>query len=256
MAKIKNAFNGPWEIVDKLKDGSYSIKHCVTGQSGKRHAKHLSPFPQELIPLVPVDGPDLRFSESNAPIKENPFSEASIKGYEPFEPYQEPLQPKVLNSNLADESDLHFPTLAELNDKISDLDSSDEEYISKHDELSEEFEVFYLNPDTNVWAPAACIFNATPDPPAAPPIPPPCPSLAELTPKIIASHDKLFFISHWVPGSDAAEWSLVRIPLTDSLSLHPSSMQDGKFLVEFYICHPDDKAFNGTNQRYWLEYHS
>ena len=32
-------------------------------------------------------------------------------------------------------------------------------------------------------------------------------------------------------------------------------MQDGKFLVEFYTCHPADKRYNAVNQRYWLEYH-
>lgn len=39
------------------------------------------------------------------------------------------------------------------------------------------------------------------------------------------------------------------------MSLNPNAMQDGKFLVEFYICHPGDVYYNATNQRYWLEYH-
>ena len=48
--------------------------------------------------------------------------------------------------------------------------SSNEKYTSKHDELSAEFEAFYINPDTDLWAPAASVFHTTPDPPAPPPI--------------------------------------------------------------------------------------
>ena len=32
-------------------------------------------------------------------------------------------------------------------------------------------------------------------------------------------------------------------------------MSDGRFLVEFYVCHPKDNSYNAANQRYWLEYH-
>ena len=32
-------------------------------------------------------------------------------------------------------------------------------------------------------------------------------------------------------------------------------MQDGRFLVEFYVGHPADKRYNAKNQRFWLEYH-
>ena len=51
------------------------------------------------------------------------------------------------------------------------------------------------------------------------------------------------------------EWALVRVDIPLSLQAHPSALQDGKFLVEFYTCHPADKKFNAINQRYWLEYH-
>ena len=39
------------------------------------------------------------------------------------------------------------------------------------------------------------------------------------------------------------------------MQAHPQALQDGRFLVEFYTCHPKDKRFNAINQRYWLEYH-
>ena len=32
-------------------------------------------------------------------------------------------------------------------------------------------------------------------------------------------------------------------------------MQDGRFIVEFYILHSADDRYNGINQGYWLQYH-
>ena len=60
---------------------------------------------------------------------------------------------------------------------------------------------------------------------------------------------------HRLPGSSAVEWTLVQIDLSASLKGHPSALQDGRFLADFYICHPSDKRYNATNQRYWLHYH-
>jgi len=42
----------------------------------------------------------------------------------------------------------------------------------------------------------------------------------------------------------------------DSMSLYPSCTLDGRFLFEFYICHPADWRHNAVNQRYWLQLHS
>ena len=50
------------------------------------------------------------------------------------------------------------------------------------------------------------------------------------------------------------EWCLVRVAFNDFISLHPSALQDGRFLVEFYVLHPADARFNATNQQYWLQY--
>ena len=72
---------------------------------------------------------------------------------------------------------------------------------------------------------------------------------------ILQSVDKLFFVSHRIPGSSSAEWALVRVNLSRTLQAHPQALQDGRFLVDFYACHHKDKRFNAINQRYWLEYH-
>jgi len=52
------------------------------------------------------------------------------------------------------------------------------------------------------------------------------------------------------------EWRLIRVALSDSSSLSPSCLQDGRFLVELYTLHFDDVRHNACNQRYWLQYHS
>ena len=40
------------------------------------------------------------------------------------------------------------------------------------------------------------------------------------------------------------------------MTLHPACLQDGKFLVEFYVSHPEDTRYNNVNQRFWLHYHN
>ena len=82
------------------------------------------------------------------------------------------------------------------------------------------------------------------------------PSISTLTTAIIKSSDKLFFISNQIGTNEAREWRLVRIAFQESMSLYPSCLQDGRFLVEFYICHPSDSRFNAINQRLWLQYHT
>lgn len=39
------------------------------------------------------------------------------------------------------------------------------------------------------------------------------------------------------------------------MALYPSCLQDGKFLVDFYVPHTSDARYNGINQRFWLQYH-
>jgi hypothetical protein len=68
------------------------------------------------------------------------------------------------------------------------------------------------------------------------------------------SADQLFFIAPTIGNAASHEWRLIRIAFGDSISLYPSALQDGWFLVEFYVAHPNDVRFNATNQRFWLQY--
>jgi hypothetical protein len=98
---------------------------------------------------------------------------------------------------------------------------------------------------------------ATGPPPSEPNhVIPSIPAIHLLTASIICSIDRLFFVSHSIGLNDAREWRLVRVAFEDSLSLYPLCTQDGRFLFEFYICHPSDWRYNAINQRYWLQYHN
>jgi hypothetical protein len=39
------------------------------------------------------------------------------------------------------------------------------------------------------------------------------------------------------------------------MTLRPTCLSDGRFLVEFFIAHSADVRYNAANQRFWLEYH-
>ncbi len=40
------------------------------------------------------------------------------------------------------------------------------------------------------------------------------------------------------------------------MSSYPSCLQDGRFLLDFFIRHPSDSRINAINQCYWLQYHT
>jgi len=191
-----------------------------------------------LIPFEPVDGADTRYGQLYRPIGANPFKEAGLKGFKPPTPFQVPRH--FLDVGYF--KDFRWPTLSELND---DLDP----YPWRNDDERR----LILSGDPPIITPV--MYNG---PPPSPPTPhdntftPP--TITGLVPKIIASSDKLFFITYKLGSSTCREWCLVRVAFTDSIALYPSALQDGRFLVEFYILHPSNVRYNATNQRYWLQY--
>jgi hypothetical protein len=80
------------------------------------------------------------------------------------------------------------------------------------------------------------------------------------TPQLIAavvkSEDKLFFIAHAATTTAGRkEWKLVQVNFTKSIQQQPTCLQNGRFLVDFYIEHHRDGALDIRDRRYWLEYH-
>ena len=88
VGKLMNAFTGPWRILSKLHGSSYEVEHVQTHRVTKRYAAHLSPFPLEMIPFKPVDGPDNRYGQIYTPMRANLYSDAGIKGLEPYRAVQ------------------------------------------------------------------------------------------------------------------------------------------------------------------------
>jgi hypothetical protein len=86
-------------------------------------------------------------------------------------------------------------------------------------------------------------------------IPHPIPPISALVTSIINSANRLFFVSHLLGNPSVHEWRLVRVALSDSTSILPSCLQDGRFLVKFFTLHYGDIHFNATNQHYWRQYH-
>jgi hypothetical protein len=82
---------------------------------------------------------------------------------------------------------------------------------------------------------------------------PTIPAIHLLTAAIISSSDKLIFVS--IGANSSREWCLARLSFNDSVLLYPSCTLDGRFLFDFYICHPSDWRYNAVNQRYWIQYH-
>ncbi|KAL7515984.1 hypothetical protein ACHAWX_003736 [Stephanocyclus meneghinianus] len=82
------------------------------------------------------------------------------------------------------------------------------------------------------------------------------PSTSQLAASIIKSTSCLFFILWQLPSIPHREWHLICVKLPSSLSLHPHCLFDGRYLTQFFICHPKDKLQHPHNQCWWLEYHA
>jgi hypothetical protein len=135
----------------------------------------------------------------------------------------------------------HWPSLSELNNNLFPF------HWSSKEECKQYFDGNLVSsiPVLHVGHPSSAPTYNTPR----------IPSINSLTTAIIRSVDKLFFISNPTGSNEAQEWRLVRVAFQESMLLYPSCLQDGRFLVEFYICHPADSQYNAVNQRFWLQYH-
>ncbi len=108
--------------------------------------------------------------------------------------------------------------------------------------------------DDVVFAPPILYTGPTPSPPISTPSSVTTPTITLLSPRSINSADKLFFIRHKLGMSLIQEWRLFRVAFSSTMSLYRSALQDGRFLVKFYVAHPNNVQFNAINQRFWLQY--
>ena len=78
VGKIMDSYTGPWKVCGKVKGSSYILEHMDTKKPGKRHAAHLSPYPDELLPFLLVDSPDNQYRQIHSPIKKDSYENAGI----------------------------------------------------------------------------------------------------------------------------------------------------------------------------------
>jgi hypothetical protein len=177
--KLMHPFTGPWRIVKSLPGTSYEIELCSKpSRCNKKHAADLSPYPPKLIPFEPLDSADNRYGQLHKRIGTSPYKEAGIEGFIPPWPFQ--IASHYLTKG--DYRNFHFPTLAELNDKMSPfpwIDDKERIWVMSRD-MIEDQPVLYTGP---------------PPSRAVPPLPS-APLLSSLVAGIINSSDRLFFISH------------------------------------------------------------
>ena len=234
--KLSFPFTGPWRIVRKLAGASYEIEHCKTKRVEKKHSSDLSPYPPEIIPFQPLDGADNQFGQLHKKISDHPYIQAGIDGFTPPQPFQVPLN--FIDANGPDSLSFHWPTLAELNAEF---------FPGEHFEEDDEptcSPILYTGPPPSTPMP---LVGPSPFAPSIPP----ANALAQC---IISSSDKLFFISHNIGTDDCREWRLVRVALDASMSSYSSCLTNGRFIVDFYLGHPDDFRQSAINQRFWLHY--
>ena len=136
------AFTGLWEFTGKLKGSSYKLKNVDTSKDGKRHFAHLSPYPDELLPFIPVNGPDNVYGQLNSPIKENSYPNAGLKEFMPLEPHQE--TDACLAIPKEEDDPLSFLSLAELNADLFDWHDGEEDAVYADESLCAEIELYAL----------------------------------------------------------------------------------------------------------------
>jgi hypothetical protein len=74
--------------------------------------------------------------------------------------------------------------------------------------------------------------------------------------ELVASADRLFYIAYsQYRDQKRREWKLVSVDFEKSIRQYASCLQDGRFLVEFFIEHHRDSNLDICSRRYWLEYH-
>ena len=238
VAKSSYKFTGPWKVIESLPGGSYKIQHTIkTDKEDKKHSSHLSPLPKQLIPFPPLNGPDTSYQQLHKKYASNPFKAAGIEGFKPVQPW------KTSNLLTIKPSEYLFPNLAELNAEL-DIEPCNKKPDTDTCQVLEDRSSInnFIRTDHPSEHNTNYILLGTTK------------SLSMLIARIIKSEDKLFFINHSYEGRK--EWNLVQLNLIETINQNPLAFSDGKFLVEYFIPHPDDDIYSHHNQRFWKEYHA
>ena len=136
-------------------------------------------------------------------------------------------------SGLTSNDNTIVPSLAKLMAELFDWNEGEEDAVLANDSLCEYVEIFSTSVIPSLLPPTVAL------------VAPSLPLIVPLIVSLMSSLDKLFFVSHRLPGSSVTELSLVQVAMRDSFREHPNGTQ-----VNFYTCHPKEKLFNAVNQHY------
>ena len=247
--KSQFASIGPWRITNDLKNGSYEIQSLKNPEKiEKRHASMLNLSPSEFLSLPPLHGADTSYSEIHKDVHIKRFQHAGVedKSAGIKQPIKQNNTPnlQVLASEIATTLP-HFPSVSEMD---KELDEENGANPPSDKSCTDNLERTMMRPGSNSDVDQ---YVPLPDPQSLELEM----DITVLVPKIIASHDRLFFISHAYNHHDRREWKLVQLDLESIMSLHPTALTDGKFIVNNLIQHPAESKQDIRLQRYWPYYH-
>ena len=215
----------PFVIVDTTEHGAYICRpaHQPDGATRRFHAQDLSLLPPVIRPTEPIDGADLRYSNTRHAPVHHPFrSHFNIKLYnETWLSKPSDSQPPPVSSSAS------LPPLEDDScTATTGFDTSDSPILR-------------VPNDGSVTIPK---------------VPTSAPALLHA---IHESTDRLFFICYRPTDTLRARWYLVSVDLaqseraSDCLPLNTT----GKFYVHFYARHPNDSSEPDSTARWWPEWH-
>ena len=252
VGKAEYAYTGPWEIVSKLHDGSYQIKHKSSGHLSKKHTMHLQPILAEHLAFAPLNRADSRFGQFYKNINTESYEASGIKEFLPHNLFKGIR--KHATTRPSETRDLpfpNFPALAEPNGEMI-IGWNPTRHNDKMPSWTEEDIEAAMRFDNNDDFSTAPMPQAVPLMTAAHKKSEACkpPTVIELHALLLQSRDRLSFIAHCIPGITVREWQLVQVAYADFVLMQSDCLTSGRFLVDFFILHPDNCRYNAANQRY------
>jgi hypothetical protein len=237
VTKLAYIKRGPYKIIKNYIGGSYELEPLI-GRSRatiKKHGSDLYLSPQSLIPHKSIQSSDQAYGDLQKKTISNPYKLAGLEGYDAAQPWSAPAATSQINLAVIGNIP-KFPTVQELDNEFNGWPKSGNPFVNR-----------------DIFTPAAPIESTAKTIKA---LSASMRTKSSIVADIIRSEDKLFFVAYAQEKSqERKEWKLVRVDFHRLLQQHPTCLQDGRVLVDFFIEHHRDKNLDVCTRRYWVEYH-